>query len=137
MSLAWCVEFVGVQPLVVGCWPGPDGVGCLNLFGVFACGALWDSVSCLEIERELQECIDARLVEAYKKGDYPHHCSPCFLVAEREWIALRLVVDYRKCNKQTQKHSGVLLTWRKPLSTLPNAGIRRKSTSAVVPCRLT
>ena len=29
-----------------------------------------------EIERQIQECIDAGLVEEYKKGDYPHHCSP-------------------------------------------------------------
>ena len=35
-----------------------------------------------KIERQIQECIDAGLVEDYKKGNYPHHCSPCFLVAE-------------------------------------------------------
>ena len=35
-----------------------------------------------EIGRQIQECIDAGLVEEYKKGDYPHHCSPCFLVAK-------------------------------------------------------
>ena len=35
-----------------------------------------------EIERQIQECIDAGLEEEYKKRDYPHHCSPCFLVAE-------------------------------------------------------
>ena len=35
-----------------------------------------------EIERQIQECIDAGLVEEYKKGDYPHRCSPCFLVAK-------------------------------------------------------
>ena len=29
-----------------------------------------------EIERQIQECIDAGLVEEYKQGDYPHHCSP-------------------------------------------------------------
>ena len=27
------------------------------------------------------ECIDAGLVEECKHGDYPRHCSPCFLVA--------------------------------------------------------
>ena len=32
-----------------------------------------------EIERQIQEWIDAGLVEEYKKGDYPNHCSPCFL----------------------------------------------------------
>ena len=35
-----------------------------------------------EIERQIQECMDAGLVEEYKRGDYPHHCSPCFLVAK-------------------------------------------------------
>ena len=41
-----------------------------------------------KIERKIQECIDAGLVEEYKKGDYPHHCSPCFLVAKRASTAL-------------------------------------------------
>ena len=35
-----------------------------------------------EIERQIQECIDAGLVLEYKDGDYPQHCSPCFLVAK-------------------------------------------------------
>ena len=45
-------------------------------------------------------------MEEYKKGDYPHHCSPCFLVAKRGSTALRLVVDYGEVNKKTQNHSG-------------------------------
>ena len=59
-----------------------------------------------EIERQIQECIDAGLVEEYKKGDYPHHCSPCLLVAKPGSTALRLVVDYGEVNKKTQNHSG-------------------------------
>ena len=59
-----------------------------------------------EIERQNQECIDAGLVEEYKQGDYPHHCSPCFLVAKPGWTALRLVVDYGEVNKKAQNHSG-------------------------------
>ena len=59
-----------------------------------------------EIERQIQECIDAGLVEEYKHGDYPHHCSPCFLVAKPGSTALRLVVDYGEVNKKTQNHSG-------------------------------
>ena len=59
-----------------------------------------------EIERQIQECIDAGLVEEYKKGDYPHHCSPCFLVAKPGLTALRLVVDYGEVNKKAQNHSG-------------------------------
>ena len=57
------------------------------------------------IEHQIQECIDAGLVEEYKKGDYPHHCSPCFLVAKPESTALRLVIDYGEVNKKTQNHS--------------------------------
>ena len=59
-----------------------------------------------EIERQIQECIDARLVEEYKKEDYPHHCSPCFLDAKPGSTALRLVVDYGEVNKKAQNQSG-------------------------------
>ena len=59
-----------------------------------------------EVERQIQECIDAGLVEEYKKGDYPHHCSFCFLVAKPGNTALRLVVDHSEVNKKTQNHSG-------------------------------
>ena len=52
-----------------------------------------------EIERQIQDCIDAGLVEEYKKGDYPHHCSPCFLVAKPGSTAPPLVVDYSEVNK--------------------------------------
>ena len=44
--------------------------------------------------------------ECHKKGDYPHHCSPCFLVAKPGSTALRLVVDYGEVNKKAQNHSG-------------------------------
>ena len=36
-----------------------------------------------EIEGQIQKCIDASLVPEYKDGDYPGHCSPCFLVAKK------------------------------------------------------
>ena len=58
-----------------------------------------------EIERQIQECIDAGLVEEYMEGEYPHHCSPSFLVAKQRSTALRLVVDYGEVNKKTQNHS--------------------------------
>ena len=47
-----------------------------------------------EIEPQIQECIDTGLVLEYKDGDYPQHCSPCFLVAKPGSTAKRLVVDY-------------------------------------------
>ena len=58
-----------------------------------------------EIERRIQECIDAGLVLEYKDGDYPQHCSPCFLVAIPGSTAKRLVVDYGELNKKTLNHS--------------------------------
>ena len=57
-----------------------------------------------EMERQIQECIDAGLVEEYKKENYPHHCSPCFLVAKPGSTALRWVVDYGEVDKKTQNH---------------------------------
>ena len=59
-----------------------------------------------EIERQIQECIDAGLVLEYKDGDYPQHCSPCLLVAKPGSTAKRLVVDYGELNKKTLDHSG-------------------------------
>ena len=59
-----------------------------------------------EIERQIHECIDAGLVAEYKKGDYPHHCSPCFLVPKPGSTALRLVFDYGEVNRKAQSNSG-------------------------------
>ena len=47
-----------------------------------------------EIERQIQECIDAGLVPEYKDGDCPLQRSPCLLVAKPGSTAKRLVVDY-------------------------------------------
>ena len=64
-----------------------------------------------EIERQIQECIDAGLVGEYKKGDYTHHCSLCFLVAKPGSTALPLVVECGEVNKKTEKTTrGVLPT---------------------------
>ena len=59
-----------------------------------------------EIERQIQECIDAGLVLEYKDGDYPQHCSPSFLVAKPGSTAKQLAVDYEELNKKTLNHSG-------------------------------
>ena len=68
-----------------------------------------------EIERQLQECIDAGLVLQYRDGDYPEHCSPCFLVAKPGSTAKRLEMDYGELNKKTLNHSGAFLTCSLPL----------------------
>ena len=57
-----------------------------------------------EIERQIQECIYAGLVLEDRDGDYPEHCSPCFLVAKPGSTAKRLVVDYGELNKKTLNH---------------------------------
>ena len=57
-----------------------------------------------EIERQIQKCIDAGPVLEYKDGDYPKHCSPCFLVAKPGSTAKGLVVDYGELNKKTLNH---------------------------------
>ena len=59
-----------------------------------------------EIERHIQECIDAGLLNEYKKVDYPNHCSPCFLVAKPGSTALRFVSDYGEVNQKTENNSG-------------------------------
>ena len=61
-----------------------------------------------EIERQIQECIDAGLVLEYKKREYPSHCLMCFLMTKPGSNALCLVVDYGELNKRTQNHSGSL-----------------------------
>ena len=58
-----------------------------------------------EIERQIHECIDAGPVLEYRDGEYPEHCSPCFLVAKRGSTAERLVVDYGELNKKALNHS--------------------------------
>ena len=78
------------------------------------------------IERQIQECIDAGLVEEYKKGYYPHHSSPCFLVAKLGSTALRLVVDYGEVNKKTQNHSGSIPNMKSTLERIAKCRYKTK-----------
>ena len=59
-----------------------------------------------DIKRQIQECIDAGLVQEYKDGYYPQHCSRCFLVAKPGSTAKWLPVDYGELNKKARNHSG-------------------------------
>ena len=52
-----------------------------------------------EIERQIQECMDAGLVLEYKDGNFPEHCSPCALLATSRPTAKGLVVDYGELKK--------------------------------------
>ena len=77
-----------------------------------------------EIERQIQECIEAGLVLEYKDGDYPKHCSPCFLVAKPGSNARRLVLDYGELNKKTLNHSGSIPNMESTLEKIASCRYR-------------
>ena len=79
-----------------------------------------------KIERQIQEYIDASLVEEYKKGDYPHHCRPCFLVAKPGSTTFRLVVDYGEVNKKPQNHSGSIPNMENTLERIAECRYKAK-----------
>ena len=79
-----------------------------------------------EIERQIQECIDAGLVEEYKKGDYPHHCSPRFLVAKPGSTALQLAVNYGEVNKKAENHSGSIPNMENALERIAKCWYKTK-----------
>ena len=59
-----------------------------------------------EIQRQIQECIDAGLVEECKRGTTPVTAVPVSWLRKPGSTALRLVIDYGELNKKTQNHSG-------------------------------
>ena len=77
-----------------------------------------------EIERQIQEWIDAGLVEEYEHGDYPYHCSPCFLMAKPGSSAMRSVVDYVEVNKKTQNHSRSIPNMKNTLERIAKCGFK-------------
>ena len=79
-----------------------------------------------EIERQIQECIDAGLVPEYRDGDYPQHCSPCFLVAKPGSTAKRLVVDYGELNKKTLNHPGSIPNMESTLEKIASCRYKTK-----------
>ena len=79
-----------------------------------------------EIERQIQECVDAGLVKECKHGVYPRHCSPCFLVAKPGSAAIRLVVDYGEVNKKTQNHSGSIPNMETTLERIAKCRFKAK-----------
>ena len=66
------------------------------------------------INRQIQECIHAGLVLEYRDGDYPQHCSSCFLVAKPGSTAKRLMVDHSELNKNILNNSGPFQTLSRP-----------------------
>ena len=79
-----------------------------------------------EIERQIQECIEAGLVLEYNAGDYWQHCSPCFLVAKPRSTAKRLPVDYGVLNKKMLNHSGSIPNMEATLEKIASCRYRTK-----------
>ena len=79
-----------------------------------------------DIERQIQESINAGLILEYKDGDYPQHCSPCFLVAKPGSTAKRLMVDYRELNKRTLNHLGSIPSMESTLEKIPSCRYKTK-----------
>ena len=79
-----------------------------------------------KIERQIQKCIDAGLVEEYKQRDYPRHCSPFFLVAKPGSTAMHLVVVYGEVNKKTQNHSGSIPNMESNLERIAKSRFKTK-----------
>ena len=88
MDLELKEEFKG-HTLRQKCWPMP----------------LEDSK---EIEKQVQELVDAGLVEPFPVGEFPKHCSPTFLVDKKESKTRRIVGQYAKFNQRTKPHAGFL-----------------------------
>ena len=78
-----------------------------------------------EIERQIQECMDASLVLEYR--DYPQHCSPCSLVARPGSTAKQLVVDYGELNKKTLNHLGSIPNMESTLEKIASCRYKTKS----------
>ena len=79
-----------------------------------------------EIERQIQECIDAGLVLEYNDGTTPHHCSPCFLVATPGSTGKRIVVEYGELNKKTLNHSGSIPNMESTLEKIASCRYKMK-----------
>ena len=84
-----------------------------------------------EIERQIQEFIDAGLVLEYKDGDHPQHCSHCILAAKPGSTAKRLVVDYEELNTKTLYDSGSIPNMESTIEKIACAATRRRWTSGV------
>ena len=79
-----------------------------------------------EIERRIQGCMGAGLFLEYKDGDYPKHCSPCFVVAKPESTAKRLVVDYGELDKNKLNHSGSIPNLKSTLEKIESCRYKTK-----------
>ena len=63
---------------------------------------------CKEIEKQVEELVNAGLVKPFPVGEFPKHCSPTFLVDKKESKTRRMVGQYVKLIKMTRPHAGFL-----------------------------
>ena len=76
-------------PLRTKCWPMPPQ-------------------DCAEIEAQVDELVNAGLLEPFPPGEFPKYCSPTFLVDKKESKTRRMVGKYVKLNKRSKSHVGWL-----------------------------
>ena len=77
------------QPLRAKCWPMPPQ-------------------DCAEIEAQVDELVQAGLLEPFPPGEYPKYCTPTFLVDKKDSKTRRMVGQYSRLNKRCKPHAGWL-----------------------------
>ena len=81
---------------------------------------------CLEIEKQVNELVEAGLVEPFPIGKFPQHCSPTFLVDKKESKTRRMVGQYAKLNKHTKPHAGFLPNMEEMVENLAKSRFKYK-----------
>ena len=63
---------------------------------------------CAEIEAQVDELVQAGLLEPFPPGEFPKYCTPTFLVDKKDSTTRRMVGQYSKFNKRCKPHAGWL-----------------------------
>jgi len=79
-----------------------------------------------EIEQQVQELVDANLVEPFPVGTCPKHCSPTFLVDKKDSKTRRMVGKYMKLNMMTKPHAGYLPNMEEMIENLAKKRYKSK-----------
>ena len=79
-----------------------------------------------EIEKQVQELVEAKLVESFPPGTFPKHCSPTFLVDKKESKTRRMVGQYMKLNKMTKPHAGFLPNMEEMIENMASKRFKSK-----------
>ena len=79
-----------------------------------------------EIEKQVQELIEAKLVEPFPVGTFPQHCSPTFLVDKKESKTRRMVGQYVKLNSMTKPHAGFLPNMEEMIENMAKCKFKSK-----------